>query len=589
MQEKAYMSYPRNTHVLTTLSILVVTFWFSALTAAEVSPASHVRVVVFDASGSMWAQLEEGKSRIEIARAVMQQFDGRRDIEIPIGVVAYGHTRRGDCEDIEAVLPIEQHERGDVENVISVLNPRGMTPLTDSLAKAREMIPRTAESADIILVTDGLENCGGDPCALASELAEEGIGIRAHVVGFALEEEAVMSLSCVPDKTGGQLFVTQSGDELVEALSRIVETDEGKLFLGARVAETDQILAGVSWTIMNLETEESESFENDQEGFFELEIDAGRYLVEARFDERSSERLISLEPDQTKEVVIELEGRQREILVRVDAPEQVPANSEFEFVVADAETETDYVLFVPADHDEEVSRHVRRTNRLDGDGAYTRRAPGEPGAYELRYYLAQDDELAVVVPIEVTEIEVSISAPAEVVANTHFELELSEPAVGHIVIVDADRAEDDIVSRSMRMRNSVSGDRVVRRRAPDQPGEYEIRYHAREDRRLLASTAITVVETKATLAAPGEAKAESEVEIEVNGGVSGHLVIVRADRAEDDIVSRYQRIRNSVDGDDGVVTRTAPEDPGEYEIRYYTSGERRLIARSPLEVVLPDD
>jgi len=44
------------------------------------------------------------------------------------------------------------------------------------------LIPPSAKAADIILVTDGLENCEGDPSALAASLAAEGIDIRAHVV-----------------------------------------------------------------------------------------------------------------------------------------------------------------------------------------------------------------------------------------------------------------------------------------------------------------------------------------------------------------------------------------------------------------------
>ncbi len=570
----------------TLITAFVAAIWISTLSAEPTSPSSHVRIVVFDASGSMWAQLEDGQSRIEIARDVMQRFDETRDVEVPIGVVSYGHSRRGDCEDIETVLPIGQHERGEVEAVISALNPRGMTPLTDSMAKARELIPVTAESADIILVTDGLENCGGDPCALATELAEEGIGIRAHVVGFALEEEAVMTLSCVPEKTGGQLFVTQTGDELADALSVIVEEETSKLLLGARIADTEELLDEVTWTITDVESEQARSFD-DQDGFFELKTDAGKYLVQARFDERSAEQMINLDRNQTKEVVIDIEAREREILVQIEAPEQVPANSEFEFNVTDADSDRDYALFVPEDTDEEVSRYARRANRLEGDGVYSRRTPGEPGAYELRYYLGEDHTLALVVPIEVTDVEVSISAPSEVVIHTHFELEVSEPAYGHIVIVDADKPEDHVVSRYQRRQNSVSGDTEVTRRSPGHPGEYEIRYHAREDRRLLASTPITVIDTVADLTAPETVETESEVEIVVEGGVSGHLVIVRADRPDDDIVSRYHRIRNSVDGDDGLITRRAPEEPGAYEIRYYTGGERRLIARSPLEVVSP--
>ncbi|MFN4130954.1 MAG: vWA domain-containing protein, partial [Paracoccaceae bacterium] len=110
---------------------------------------------------------------------------------------------------------------GELEQRLRALMPRGMTPLTDSLAMARDQIPPTAEAADIILVTDGLETCEGDPCALAASLAAEGIDIRAHVVGFGLSRAEVDALSCITDQTGGMLFQTNSGAELAQALQQV--------------------------------------------------------------------------------------------------------------------------------------------------------------------------------------------------------------------------------------------------------------------------------------------------------------------------------------------------------------------------------
>src|SRR5690606_12544244 len=101
------------------------------------------------------------------------------------------------------------------------INPRGMTPISESLRTAAGQIPPTAEEADIILVTDGLETCNADPCAVAAQLANEGIKIRAHVVGFGLTEQEADALACVPGQTGGQSLRPQSGAELTDALNQI--------------------------------------------------------------------------------------------------------------------------------------------------------------------------------------------------------------------------------------------------------------------------------------------------------------------------------------------------------------------------------
>jgi len=194
---------------------------FTIVLLATPALADRVSVLVFDASGSMWNRVEGDLSRIEVARDVMGDYFGTRDGAVPLSVIAYGHNRRGDCGDIEVIAPMGQTAPGTLESRLRGLMPRGMTPLTDSLALARQQIPATAEAADIILVTDGLETCAGDPCALAASLAAEGIDIRAHVVGFGLSAQEVEALSCITDQTGGMLFQTNSGAELAAALQQV--------------------------------------------------------------------------------------------------------------------------------------------------------------------------------------------------------------------------------------------------------------------------------------------------------------------------------------------------------------------------------
>lgn len=84
--------------------MLCKTFAILCCLCAVAAPASAQQgstILVLDESGSMWAQLPEGRSRIEVARDVLGSFLAQRDASVPLGVVAYGHNRRGDCRDIE--------------------------------------------------------------------------------------------------------------------------------------------------------------------------------------------------------------------------------------------------------------------------------------------------------------------------------------------------------------------------------------------------------------------------------------------------------------------------------------------------------
>ncbi len=189
---------------------------------AHAQSPDNATVIVLDASGSMWGQLADGVTKVETARGVLRDYLAGRNMSVPLGLVAYGHNRKGDCGDIEVLAGVGVQDAGALSDRIDGLNPRGKTPLTEALRMAAAQIPRTAEAADIVLVTDGLETCDADPCALARELAAEGIEIRAHVVGFGLTDAEADTLACIPQLTGGKLLTPQTGADLADALA---ETD----------------------------------------------------------------------------------------------------------------------------------------------------------------------------------------------------------------------------------------------------------------------------------------------------------------------------------------------------------------------------
>jgi hypothetical protein len=74
-----------------------------------------------------------------------------------------------------------------------------------------------------VLVTDGLETCGGDPCAVSAALNASGIALTTHVVGFALTAAERRTLQCIADNGGGLLLGAGDSDELADALFTILE------------------------------------------------------------------------------------------------------------------------------------------------------------------------------------------------------------------------------------------------------------------------------------------------------------------------------------------------------------------------------
>jgi Ca-activated chloride channel homolog len=80
----------------------------------------------------------------------------------------------------------------------------------------------TEDAATVILITDGIETCNADPCALGAELEAAGVNFTAHVVGFGLTEEEGQAVACLAENTGGKYIKAADAGSLVDALKTTV-------------------------------------------------------------------------------------------------------------------------------------------------------------------------------------------------------------------------------------------------------------------------------------------------------------------------------------------------------------------------------
>jgi hypothetical protein len=198
------------------------------LSCAPLAPAAErpATLLVLDASGSMWGQID-GQTRIAMARDAVDALLDGWDASTALGLVAYGHRRKGDCSDIETLMPAEGFDAAAIRAHVAALQPKGMTPITASVRLAADQLRATERKATVILVSDGEETCDADPCALGHELEAAGVDFTAHVVGFDLADgsTAQQQLQCLARATGGRYVDARSAAELHQALSEVVEAE----------------------------------------------------------------------------------------------------------------------------------------------------------------------------------------------------------------------------------------------------------------------------------------------------------------------------------------------------------------------------
>ncbi len=205
---------------------------FTALIASSLSgapqPAGAGEGVMFilDASGSMWAEMGDGH-RITVARDAMDEVIADLPEITRLGLVAYGHRSRGDCDDIELLIEPGEMDREAFLRTVQEINPRGMTPIAASVEHAVEVLRDHEGRHTLVLLSDGLENCGGDPCAAVHAAREAGLDFVMHVIGFALGDADPGQLQCMAKAGGGGYFSADSAAELIGALGQAVETLPG--------------------------------------------------------------------------------------------------------------------------------------------------------------------------------------------------------------------------------------------------------------------------------------------------------------------------------------------------------------------------
>lgn len=189
---------------------------------------SHAKKIelILDASGSMAGKLAGGEIKIDAAKKAVTDLLNSLPADYGFACRAYGHKsprQEHNCRDTELLAGFGE-KRSLAVTKINALKAMGYTPITYVLQLAAGDFPAD-DSKTIILVSDGIETCDGDPCALADSLIKSGIGLVIHTIGFGVEEAAQAQLQCIAAVTGGRYFGAENWAELKTVLADAVKAE----------------------------------------------------------------------------------------------------------------------------------------------------------------------------------------------------------------------------------------------------------------------------------------------------------------------------------------------------------------------------
>lgn len=194
-----------------------------ALTLVTATEAAERTIVVLDASGSMWGQVD-GRPKLQIAQEALRTALQSLPTDRAVGFMAYGHRDSASCEDIELLVPPAAGTADTIIAAAEQLKFQGKTPLTAAVRQAAEQLNYRQDKATVVLITDGLESCNADPCALGRDLEQAGADFTVDVVGFGLTAEQGRQVACLADATGGEYYSAGDVGALEQALARTVAT-----------------------------------------------------------------------------------------------------------------------------------------------------------------------------------------------------------------------------------------------------------------------------------------------------------------------------------------------------------------------------
>ncbi|MEJ7837755.1 MAG: VWA domain-containing protein [Thermomicrobiales bacterium] len=218
--------------------VMLTTFISGSLPAASAqnAPGTEVNVeLILDSSGSMADVTNTGEPRIDAAKRVLNDVIDVIPVdrpEINVGFRVFGHLgnnteagRAESCQSSDLTVPIDGVNSDALREQVANYAPVGWTPIGLSLERAGADFPPASDTVRnaIILVTDGLETCDTDPCAIATSLNQSEANISVYVVGLGLDEEELRITSCIAENTGGQIIGAQNADELSAALFAFLE------------------------------------------------------------------------------------------------------------------------------------------------------------------------------------------------------------------------------------------------------------------------------------------------------------------------------------------------------------------------------
>lgn len=235
-----------------TIVAVAVTLCFYPIAQAQQVPVYKPNVnrvlFVLDVSGSMKEKWGE-RVKYDVAKQLLYKLIDsveKKNPNVEFAVRAFGYQYdkgQRNCKDTKLLVPFAKNNAENIKQALDRIKPQGMTPIAYSLQQAANDFPADAKSLNsIIIITDGNENCDGNPCQASQKLLDKRISLRPFIVGLNGGDDFVQKLKCI-----GEVLDTKDEPSLYNTVGVII-----KQTLNTTTAQINLLDAAGNPTLTNL-------------------------------------------------------------------------------------------------------------------------------------------------------------------------------------------------------------------------------------------------------------------------------------------------------------------------------------------------
>lgn len=192
----------------------------------NISNKNEEVLFIVDFSGSMNAVIGD-KTRIKHALNAIKHILETSNKSAKIGLRIFGasafekigrqyiYNEEKLCEASSLILPVAQYNSANIIDKLENTNPIGMTPIYFSLKQAVQYDFSNEDETrkHIILVTDGYENCNGNPCQYIRDLMKLRSDYKIDVIGITVDNNTYSQLSCIAKEGRGSFYPVNTPED----------------------------------------------------------------------------------------------------------------------------------------------------------------------------------------------------------------------------------------------------------------------------------------------------------------------------------------------------------------------------------------